>query len=107
MQLCPSFFYLRLFIPPSQDIFCPVIHEDSLLNKNTARLARSSGVPILFIGCFAALASLIFSLLVIFSANGVSVKEGEMQLTRTFGAYSEASDLVNPSRAPLAPAILE
>ena len=91
-----SLFYLRQFIPPSQEMFWLVIQEDSLLSRKTARLARSSGEPILFKGCFEALASRIFSFPVIFSASGVSVSEGEIQFTLTFGAYSAQEIWLNP-----------
>ena len=62
--------------------------------------AMSMALPIRFIGCRCALASFFSGVFNKEPANGVSVNEGAMQLTRIVGANSAASALVRPSKAP-------
>ena len=78
----------------------PVIQLAFEESKNSAKLAISSVVPIRFIGCRCAFASLFCSVLSKEEANGESVSEGAMPFTLIFGAYSAANALTKPSIAP-------
>lgn len=92
-------------MPPSTWNIWPVVHAESLDNRNFAIAATSSAVPILFSGLRAARASRFSGVLISLEASGVSVNDGATQLTRMFGANSAASERVKPSTAPLADAI--
>ena len=59
-----------------------------------------------FKGCLSAELFLLSSLESRCAAKAVSVREGAMQLTRTLGASSAASERVSPSTAPFAAAML-
>lgn len=88
-------------MPPSTCMTWPVIHELWSDNRNAAIEAMSAALPILFNGWRCALAATFSSVESNCAANGVSVKDGAMQLTLILGANSAARALVSPSSAPL------
>ena len=93
-------------IPPSRPSICPVIQLLLSVSKKAANCATSSVVPILFKGCLKEAFSFLASLFQNLFASGVSVMEGAITFTRTFGAHSAAKDRANPSSAPFDAATL-